>query len=205
MARLKPEERRAQLIALGVELVGASSFDAVSVDDVAAAAGISRSLLFHYFPTRADFLVAVAEAAAEELFEATAPDPSVPPDEQLRAGLSTFLDYIEARREAYLSLVRGAAGGEAGLQAVFDRTRDRITERVIDGMSELLPADTLRDPRLRMAVRGWVAFNEEVAQVWLSGEPIGRDELLDLMANSLAALAFAAGIDADGVAAAVSA
>ncbi len=205
MARLKPEERRAQLIALGVELVGASSFDAVSVDEVAAAAGISRSLLFHYFPTRADFLVAVAEAAAEELFEATAPDPSVPPDEQLRAGLSTFLDYIEARREAYLSLVRGAAGGEAGLQAVFDRTRDRITERVIDGMSELLPADTLRDPRLRMAVRGWVAFNEEVAQVWLSGEPIGRDELLDLMANSLAALAFAAGIDADGVAAAVSA
>ncbi len=205
MARLKPEERRAQLIALGVELVGASSFDAVSVDDVAAAAGISRSLLFHYFPTRADFLVAVAEAAAEELFEATAPDPSVPPDEQLRAGLSTFLDYIEARREAYLSLVRGAAGGEAGLQAVFDRTRDRITERVIDGMSELLPADTLRDPRLRMAVRGWVAFNEEVAQVWLSGEPIGRDELLELMANSLAALAFAAGIDADGVAAAVSA
>ncbi len=205
MARLKPEERRAQLIALGVELVGASSFDAVSVDDVAAAAGISRSLLFHYFPTRADFLVAVAEAAAEELFEATAPDPSVPPDEQLRAGLSTFLDYIEARREAYLSLVRGAAGGEAGLQAVFDRTRDRISERVIDGMSELLPADTLRDPRLRMAVRGWVAFNEEVAQVWLSGEPIGRDELLDLVANSLAALAFAAGIDADGVAAAVSA
>lgn len=180
--RLSREERRAQLIALGVEMIGASSFDDVSIDDVAEAAGISRSLLFHYFPTKRDFLVAVARAGAEELLAATATDPDRSAEEQLREGLERYLDYVAERRGAYLSLVRGASGGDPALQEVFDRTRQVMAERLLEGLG--LDWDAA-PPLLRVAVRGWIAFVEEASVTWLGGEDVTRDDLVELNLSAL--------------------
>lgn len=184
--RLTREQRRAQLIDLGVQVVGRSSFDDVSIDDVAAAAGISRSLLFHYFPTRRDFLVAVAEASAEELLAATDTDPSLRPGERLRQGLERYLDYVGSRREAYLSLVRGATGGDPALQEVFDRTRQRNAERVLEGLGF---AWASAPPLVRLAVRSWVAFVEEASVSWLAGDgEVARDDVVTLAEQALSDL-----------------
>jgi AcrR family transcriptional regulator len=180
--RLTREERRAQLVALGIEMIGASSFDEVSVDDVAAAAGISRSLLFHYFPTKRDFHVAVAAASADEFLAATAPDPSLPTAPQLRDSLERYFDYVGARRHAYVSLVRGATGGDDAMREVFDRTRQVIADRILAGFG------TSRDdapPLLQLAVRGWVAFAEEVSVAWLAGHGTSRAEVIDLLEQTL--------------------
>ena len=81
--RLEPEARRAQLVELGLRMLDSRPLDQVTTDAVAAAAGISRALVFHYFPTKRDFHVAVAEAAGEELLARTAPDPALPPSERI--------------------------------------------------------------------------------------------------------------------------
>src|SRR5437868_5737634 len=73
-ARLDPEERRGQLIELGLRMLSSDSPDPVPVDEIAEAAGISRGLLFHYFPTKRDFYVAVAQEAARPLLEVTERD-----------------------------------------------------------------------------------------------------------------------------------
>src|SRR3712207_3272475 len=101
MKRLSPDQRRAQLVEIGMRLIERSSFDAVPIDRVAEEAGISRSLLFHYFPTKRDFQVAVAQAAAEELLAATEPDESLPPADRLRASLEAFVSYVSTRGEAF--------------------------------------------------------------------------------------------------------
>lgn len=49
--RLKPEERRTQLINIGLRLLVDRPIHEMSIDEVAAEAGISRGLLFHYFPS----------------------------------------------------------------------------------------------------------------------------------------------------------
>ena len=195
-SRMSREQRRAQLLELGMQAVTASSFDEVSVEQVADAAGISRGLLFHYFPSRRDFLQAIAEAGAEELLRVTAPDPDLDPLAQLRTGLAAYIDYIVDRREAYLSLVRGASGGDPVMLDVVRRTRQQLVDRVSTGLG-LDPADVT--PRLRIALHGWMGFVEDSAVAWLGeDDPPPRQSLAETCERLLVMLvADTTGIEID--------
>ena len=190
--RLSPDQRRAQLVDIGVRLVSKSSFDAVPIDRVAEEAGISRSLLFHYFPTKRDFQVAVAEAGADELLAATRPDPTLPPEQQLRASLEAFVAYVSDRGEAFTSLIRGASGGDPALQAVFDRAHGVVATRILEGLGVGEDSETTL---LRIAVRGWVAFLEEAVVVWFDTGGARQNELVAILEASLLAAVTAADID----------
>src|SRR5262245_9309424 len=136
----------------------------LSVDAVAEQAGISRGLLFHYFPTKRDSYVAVMQAGARRLLRQTAPDPSLPAEEQLRAMLTAYVAFVARRRASYISVVRGAAGGDDFVVEVYDQTRAALTSRV----SSLLggPAGEMD----RMIVHAWFAYLEDLAIEW-SGQP----------------------------------
>lgn len=184
--RLKPEERRAQLIALGLEMLSERPIDEVSVEAIAESAGISRGLLFHYFPSKRDFHFAVAQAAAEELLERTMPDTALPPLERLAAGIEQFVDYVIAKRDAYVSLVSGAAGADPDLARLFDVTRQTNADRLVESLVEIgVPSNA----RLRVTARAWVAFIEEATVHALTRNELGRAELLEyLWASSLPVL-----------------
>lgn len=183
-ARLRPQDRREQLLGVGLDLVADSSFDAVSMEDVAAGAGVSRALVFHYFPSKRELQVAVAERAMAELVAAARPDPTLPPAQQLRAGVTAYLDYVAPRRGAYLSLVRGAGAGDPRLREVSDRARHELADLVLRGVG-LDPADI--EPLLVLAVRGWLAFVEEMVVHWLADPGTDRDELIEVMVAALLA------------------
>lgn len=192
--RMSRGQRRAQLLELGMEAVTNSSFDEVSVEQVADAAGISRGLLFHYFPTRRDFLVAIAEAGAQQLLDVTEPDPDLDPLAQLRVGMAAYVDYIVDRRDAYVSLVRGAAGGDPAMLDVVRRTRASIVARMLDGLG-LTPEQT--PSSLRIALHGWLGFVEEAAIAWMGEpDPPTRHTLLTTCERTLVAVvADATGLD----------
>lgn len=173
--RLDPEDRRAQLIALGLQIMSARPADQVAVDDIAEAAGISRGLLFHYFSSKREFHLAVVQAAADELLVATDPDRSLPEMEQLRLGLQAFVSFIEAKHELYVALVRGAAGADPDLHAIFESNRDKVTDRVC----QVLGSAGGR-PAVRTAVRGWLAFCEETTLHWLTQRSMSREQLIEL-------------------------
>ena len=189
--RLDPEARRAQLVELGLEMLSTRPLDKVAIDDIAAEAGISRGLLFHYFPSKRDFHVAVAQAAAQELVDHTIPDPSLVPMERLRAGVEAFVDHVTDNRDSYVAFIRGSSGGDPQLLEVYEDTRRAFTDRVLDGLGLTAPYPD----RLRLAVRGWVAFTEEVTVDWLSRGSLDRDEVVDLIDEALLALVTAAGGD----------
>ena len=189
--RMTREQRRAQLIELGMEAVMGSSFDEVSVEQVADAAGISRGLLFHYFPTRRDFLVAIAEAGAQQLLEVTAPDPDLDPLAQLRVGMAAYVAFIVERRDAYIALVRGAAGGDPAMLDVVRSTRQTVVRRILDGLG--VPFDDAA-PSVRIALHGWLGFVEEAAIAWLEeDDPPPRQALLDTCERTLVVVV----VDAD--------
>src|SRR5688572_23935942 len=62
--RLATDERRTQLLDLGRELFNTRPFDDISIDEIAAAAGISKGLLYHYFPSKRHFYVETVREAA---------------------------------------------------------------------------------------------------------------------------------------------
>jgi AcrR family transcriptional regulator len=178
--RLAPAARRDQLVRLGLQMFSNRPLDQVVVEEIAEAAGVSRGLLFHYFPTKRDYLVAVVQAAADEMLAVTEPDPALPATEQLRVGLDAYVTYLESNRPAYVSLVRGALGADAALAEVFEETRRVFVGRIVEraGVSDPSPA-------LSIAVRGWVAMVEEAIIEWLVARPIPRDDLLDLLEDTL--------------------
>jgi AcrR family transcriptional regulator len=183
---LDPEARRAQLVELGLKMLSTRPLDKVAIDDIAAEAGISRGLLFHYFPTKRDYHVAVARAAAQDLLDRTDTLIGSTLGQRLRANVEAFVDHLTENRDAYVAFIRGSAGGDPDLLAVYEDTRTAFTDRVLVGLGL-----THRDePRLRPAVRGWVAFTEEVTVDWLSRgrDGLDRDGLVDLIDDALVAL-----------------
>jgi AcrR family transcriptional regulator len=171
--RLDPDARRAQLVQLGLQLIKQRPFDQVLIDEVIAAAGISKGLLFHYFPTKRDYQVAVIQAAADDLLATLRPDPELPVLEQLRHGIDAYVGYIEQQPASYTAIVRGA-GSDDALLAVFEDTRDAIGELIIQGVT---PDPT---PLLRLGVRGWIASVEESTILWLRDRPCSRETLIEL-------------------------
>ena len=186
-ARLDPERRREQLLDLGVRLLATRSLDELSVDDLAEEAGVSRGLLYHYFGGKQEFREAVCRRAAADLVARTAPPSEGEPAARLLASMAAYLDYVVDNFQGYVSLVRGAAGGNAALRQVYDEARAALTDRVfstdLDG--EVVP-DT---PATRLVVRGWAAYAEELVLAWIAdpGE-VTRDDLLAILASSLPAL-----------------
>lgn len=160
----------------------------VALDRISEVAGISRGLLFHYFPTKRDYHVAVVEAACARLLQRTEPDPTLAPADRLRASLDAFIEFVRENEELYRALIRGAAGADGELESVFDRTRGAIAKRVFDQLEVRRP-----EPLARNALRGWIGFVEESTLDWLRHADLDRRELVELQGAALEAVLTAAG------------
>jgi len=184
--RLSPAQRREQLLDLGVRLLADRSLDELSIDLLAEEAGISRGLLYHYFGNKVAFHEAVVRHAADDLIAQTAPPPGGEPLERLLVSVAAYVDYVTANFQGYVSLVKGAAGGNETLRGIYEEVREVLSDRIFTGMI----ADT---PRNRLIVRGWSAMCEELVIAWRTDPgDITRDDVLALITGALPALVAAA-------------
>ena len=176
--RLGPDARRAQLVGVGLALVKTMRFDEVTAEVVARASGVSKGLVFHYFPATSDLQVAILRAASAELLAEIDIGHDLPPDERLRAGLEAFVRYIEQQPASYQAVARRASSDQR-LLAVFEGTRAAVVGIIAGalGFSELPPG-------LRLVFRGWIAMVEECVLDWLDGEPVPRAELLEFLGRA---------------------
>lgn len=163
--RLSADDRKKQLVKIGLMMLRTKPIHELSIDAIAGQAGISRGLLFHYFPSKRDYYVAVISAAGRRLLRVTKPDDSLAPEEQLREMLTQFVAFIERRRTAYISFVRGAAGGDDFAVEVYDETRAGLTKRVLTYIGTPEVAD---DPKSLdyLRIHAWLSYAEDLAIEW---------------------------------------
>ena len=171
--RLDADARRSQLVEAGLALARLVPLTEISADDVARQAGVSKGLVFHYFPTQRDLQAAILRRAVADMVGLLDLTPDLPVDQRLRAGLDAFIAYIEQQPISYLSLTRGTAAVPQ-LQEIFEETRSAVVGLIQRALGlETLPAG------LRIAIRGWIAMVEETVLHWLDGDkPILRDQLI---------------------------
>jgi AcrR family transcriptional regulator len=181
--RLDVEERRAQLVALGLQLFSGRAYDEVSIDEVAQAAGISKGLLYHYFQTKRDFYVAAIREAARQLLSRTLAFGDLPVQERPRAALDAYLSYVERQGKAYAALYRGGIGSDAEVIAIIEGTRTSILEDILAS----LPFPE-RPPTLRLSLRGWIGFVEATSLEWIERRSMDRAALRDLLAELFVAV-----------------
>lgn len=180
--RLDLDERRAQLIELGLEVFAARPYDEVHIETLARAAGVSKGLLYHYFPTKRDFYTATLRAAAERLLAETMVDESLRPLERLGSGLDRYLQFVERYASAYVTLMRGGVGADPEVATIIEATRGAYMDRLTSGLSQVAP--TL-SPMLRLALRGWIGFVEATSLDWAIARDVERPALTSLLVSVL--------------------
>ena len=159
--RMSPEERRRQLLGIGLRMLVERPIQDLSIDAVAAEAGISRGLLFHYFPTKTDYYREVVGAALRRVRRNLSPDPDATPDLAVVQFLERFFAQIERRREFYVALVYGS--GELSLGSDdLESHRSLIARQLIEAAA--IPESG------HAVVHAWLAYIEDRALQW-TGDP----------------------------------
>lgn len=189
--RLAVDERRRQLLELGAELFTSERYEELSMSRIAERAGISKALLYHYFPSKQAYFEETLGAWAEQLRERTEPDPSLPPVEQLQSSLDAFLALVEENATAYRNLIESALGTPE-IRELVDEVRSRTAARILDELYEGGPPT-----KARIAVKGWLWFMDGACLDWIDNRDLDRTELRDMLLGVLMGALIAAGAPPD--------
>jgi AcrR family transcriptional regulator len=187
--RLSPDDRRAELIALGAKAFGSRPYDEVRIDEIAEMAGVSRALMYHYFPDKRAFFAAIVRAEGDRLFEATntPPAPGQPPFERLRQGVLAYLRYDERHSHGAWAAYFGVGRSDPILRGIDDVDNDRQAERIMAEMtavtSEKLNDRLRRD--LRATVYSWLAFTIEFCRQRIIDPSLDAEHIADTCAHAL--------------------
>ncbi|WP_280484983.1 TetR/AcrR family transcriptional regulator [Nocardia cyriacigeorgica] len=178
--RLAPEQRRRLLVEAGARLFAERPYDAVLMDDVAAAAGVSRALLYRHFPTKRELFAAVYEQAAADLLVATELDASKPFAEQLAAGLDAHFDYFEANAHSVIAANRVLATDPA-IQAIISGELGELRRRLLDVLGV--------EGRLREAtsavLMSWLTYVRVLTIDWLDNGSLTREQIRQVSVGAL--------------------
>ncbi|HEY4026479.1 MAG TPA: TetR/AcrR family transcriptional regulator [Candidatus Dormibacteraeota bacterium] len=180
-SRLRPDARRRQLVEVGVRLFSQVPYHELSLEEVAEQAGISRPLVYRYFPTKRAFYVEALRFAAEQLLDLVERASVGEPEQALRGGLSTYLGYVEEHAHAYRAILRGDLGGDPEVMTVVDGVRQAIYQRVL----RFLQLEEPLPPLPRLAVLGWIGFVEAVSLEWAERRDVPLSTLAEALAGTL--------------------
>ncbi len=141
-------------------------YDGTRLDQVAAAAGVTKPVLYRHFADKTALYLALLERHRDDLasFEAAIPETGTL-EERLRAVVEVWLDYVESHAYAWRMLFRDRGGGpeiHATRLEVHDRARVTL-EALIRGLSvePIPPPRSSRWPscsawaRRRWSCGGW--------------------------------------------------
>lgn len=188
-SRLAVDERRRLLLERGHALFTTRPYDELSMAAIAKDAGISKALLYHYFPSKQAYFVATLQEAAQELAARVRPDGADPPRAQLMSALEAWLDWVESNRESYGKLMR-AANGVAEVRELIDNVRDATCDLICDRLLEGAPPT----PAIRSAVNGWLWFMDGVCLDWVRHDDLDRAHIRALLTDALPGALRAAGL-----------
>ncbi|MCX4822622.1 TetR/AcrR family transcriptional regulator [Streptomyces sp. NBC_01142] len=182
--RMGVEERRQQLIGVALELFSHRSPDDVSIDEIAAAAGISRPLVYHYFPGKQSLYEAALRRAADELAGRFQEPHEGPLGARLLRVMGRYFDFVDDHGPGFSALMRGGpAVGSSTTNGMIDDVRQAAYEQILAHLGIDKPS-----ARLGLIVRSWVSLAESTALLWLDGRRIPRAELELQLVHDFAAL-----------------
>jgi AcrR family transcriptional regulator len=176
---LSTKQRRAQLLEIGARLFARRPYEEVSIEEVAEIAGISYGLLYHYFPSKRAFFLAIVEDESVKLLQASIPDPKLPPIEQLNAGLEIYIDYAARYPDGFRVAQKGAFA-DNDLHEIHHARVIAHRDRILATLGAVMTIDDAT----QIAVTGWLAFVPIAILEWLDNPAITREQLRELCARS---------------------
>jgi AcrR family transcriptional regulator len=178
-SRLDVDERRRQLLDASARVFTERRYDAVSMSEIAAEAGISKGLLYHYFTNKEELFRATLEDAARDIALRVAPDESLPPAERVSTSLGAYLDWIESHEASYIRLIEDV-GSVSEIRELVTRVREETAVLIA---RQSVQGDPPR--ALVTAALGWLWSMDGVCLDWLARRHMTREQVRDLLMATL--------------------
>jgi AcrR family transcriptional regulator len=187
--RLSVDERRDELIEAALQLFSTRPPEDISIDDVAATAGASRALVYHYFGGKYELYLAALGSAAKRLSVLLEPPAEGTPLDRLRISLERYFDFVESHAAGYTALLRGGPADRSGeVGEIVDGIRRLLLDRILHSLGVASP-----QPILRITLRSWMAAVETACLDWLENRDVPRPDLERLLADHFVVMLNAAG------------
>jgi AcrR family transcriptional regulator len=172
--RFSVHERHAELLEMGKKLFTTMPYSELTEDAIAHEIGISKDLLYYYFPTRRAYFIDVARTVAAELLTKIDEIPGDNLLEGLVAGLSVYADYWREYARPFAELFSVEIELQPELRAIRDDTREELLARLL-----------VRSPEntalMRFALSGWMSFASRTLCDWQKRGGVAERELMDLL------------------------
>ena len=160
------------------------NYHEVSLDAVAARAGVSKALLYEHFDSKRELYVAMLEAHTQDLVGriGTAVAGAEPGEERLLAGLEAFLDFVQDRRGGWRIIFRNV--GDPDVASAFASLRDGVAAAIAALMSEeaqaAFPDAPEREQTIEMVAQQLVGAMQSLADWWEAHPGVPRERVLQV-------------------------
>lgn len=171
--RLEPQQRREELLDTAAAMFAEKPYEDVFVEEITARAGVSRALMYRYFPSKRDLYVAIFKRASHRLLARANPDPHLPLAEQLASGLEAHVQYFADHPFEAIAINRGALSDDPAIQAIIAEELNVIAQRLTDK----LVAEGRSQDVTEIAVEAWLAFIRAACVKWVQSQKITRADL----------------------------
>jgi AcrR family transcriptional regulator len=176
--------RRAELIAIGRKLFADTSYDALSMDDIAKQAHVAKGLIYYYFQSKRGYYLAIIQDSVADLVTYAASGLEMGQVDRVQRTLDSYLRYAEHNQAAYRTVVSGGVGFDAEVHAIRDGVREAIVATIAEGAY----GRTDISPLARMGLLAWVCSVEGATLDWIDRPPqLSRDTMRDLLVKTLGA------------------
>nr|WP_229874090.1 TetR/AcrR family transcriptional regulator [Streptomyces cirratus] len=150
-------------MAIGRKLFADTSYDALSMDDIAKQAGVAKGLIYYYFKSKRGYYLAIVEDSVAELVARAGADTELTGAERARRTIDGYLHYAEHHQAAYRTIVTGGVGSDAEVLAIRDAVREELVATIAEGAygRRAVP------PVARLALVGWLSGVEGTTLEWI--------------------------------------
>ncbi|MYZ11070.1 TetR family transcriptional regulator [Streptomyces sp. SID2999] len=173
--------RRAELLAIGRRLFADTSYDALSMDDIARQAHVAKGLIYYYFRSKRGYYLAIVQDSVAELVAFAAGGAELPQVDRLQRTIDGYLRFAEHHQAAYRTIVSGGVGFDAEVHAIRDGVREAIVATIADGAY----GRTDIGPLARTGLFSWVCSVEGTTLDWIGRPELTRAALGELLVKTL--------------------
>ncbi|MFE9031235.1 TetR/AcrR family transcriptional regulator [Streptomyces iakyrus] len=173
--------RRAELIAIGRRLFADTSYDALSMDDIARQAHVAKGLIYYYFQSKRGYYLAIIQDSVTELLTLAASGLELPPVDRVQRTIDSYLRYAEHNQAAYRTIVSGGVGFDTEVHAIRDGVREAVVTTIAEGAYGRADVAVLA----RMGLLSWVCGVEGATLEWIDRPELPRDTMCELLVKTL--------------------
>lgn len=179
--RLPAGERRALILGAAGPIFARDGYASARLEDIAAAAGVTKPILYRHFDSKKGLYLALLEKHREDLpgfFEQVRAPTLEPLAETLRSVIDGWLDYVRENRHSWVMLFRDVSGDDeirALRAAVSRRAREVMAGFIALVAGSRIPAEQV-EPAAELLTSGLAGM----ALWWIDNPDVPKAVLVEV-------------------------